>query len=116
MSFAHRDFTPQRRLTAAESAALAREVLDRARQALRDRPVAAEPAPLAIPGLAHPGAFRPAAPAATRRSVLRRVTSSVRGMVRSGLGKIGSGQGGELVVIVLCLMVSAIGASLHSHP
>jgi hypothetical protein len=36
-------------------------------------------------------------------------------MVRFGLGTIGSGQGGELVVIVLCLLVSAIGATVHPH-
>ncbi|WP_353229035.1 hypothetical protein [Novosphingobium sp.] len=111
MSFAHRDFTPQRRLTTAESAILAREVLDRARQALRDRPVAIQPAPVANPGIVHRGAMP--------RSALRRVTSAVtgrvRGIVRSGLGTIGSGQGGELVVIVLCLMVSVIGATVHPH-
>lgn len=106
MSSADRKFPRERRLTKAESAALAREVLDRARQALRDgAPVRATPEALALPP---PGLDRrPFASAMRRRARTVRLTvlRAARGLYRSPNFQPG--------LIGLCLMVTATGAMLH---
>ncbi len=100
MSSASRRFSAERHLTKAEAAALAREVLDRAREAVRNVP----------PGRAH--GMVCARPESTRRPHLaqRRLHSAWRRMRRA----LRYGAALELGLVVACLTISAAGAALHT--